>query len=282
MREKIRTLFHGVMSSLPAAVKVRLHYVIHHNRIADIRHPTRFTEKIVRRKLFDRDKRFVDRADKVAVKTFVASKLGEQFVIPLLWSGSQLPPRDKRNWQIPFVIKPNNGSASNIFVRSESDRNWDLIDPKCSHWLSAQYADWAGEWLYSQIEPRLLVEPYVGELAKLPLDYKLFVFGGRVEYIEVDTDREIDHKRTFFDREWNRQEFSLGYKLDHREIMRPKNLIQMIEAAEILAEDFPFVRIDFYEINGQPKFGEMTFYPDAGNVKFVPDAYDIKLGQLWK
>jgi hypothetical protein len=282
MREKIRTLFHGVMSSLPAAVKIRLHYVIHHNRIADIRHPTRFTEKIARRKLFDRDKRFVDRADKVAVKTFVASKLGEQFVIPLLWSGSQLPPRDKRNWQIPFVIKPNNGSARNIFVRSESDRNWDLIEPKCNHWLSAQYADWAGEWLYSQIEPKLLVEPYVGELAKLPLDYKLFVFGGRVEYIEVDTDREIDHKRTFFDRDWNRQEFSLGYKLDHREMVRPKSLIQMIEAAEILAEDFHFVRIDFYEINGQPKFGEMTFYPDAGNVKLVPDAYDLKLGQLWK
>jgi hypothetical protein len=34
----------------------------------------------------------------------------------------------------------------------------------------------------------------------------------------------------------------------------------MIEAAEILAEDLPFVRIDFYEVGNVPKFGEMTFY----------------------
>ena len=55
----------------------------------------------------------------------------------------------------------------------------------------------------------------------------------------------------------------------------------MISAAERLAEDLPFVRIDFYEIDGAPIFGEMTFYPDAGVAKFAPDAYDLKFGSLW-
>ena len=56
----------------------------------------------------------------------------------------------------------------------------------------------------------------------------------------------------------------------------------MIRAAESLAEDFEFVRVDFYEIDGQPKFGEMTFYPDGGIGKFRPDFYDLKFGELWK
>ena len=37
----------------------------------------------------------------------------------------------------------------------------------------------------------------------------------------------------------------------------------MIQAAEILAEDFPFVRVDFYEVGNVPKFGEMSFYPES-------------------
>ena len=270
------------MSRLPVPIAVRLHYAIHHNRIPNIKKPTRFTEKIVRRKLFDRNQRLADRADKIAVKSFVLNKLGDGYVTPIIWSGSSLPARDQRNWPIPFVLKSNNGSGANYFVRSKDDLNWNLIEKACNAWLSTSHASWAGEWLYAKIEPKLLVEPYIGELVALPLDYKLFVFGGRVEYIEVDTDRESDHKRTFFDREWNRQDFSLGYRLDHRDLVRPNCLNEMINAAEKLSEDIPFVRIDFYEINGRPVFGEMTFYPDAGIARFVPDYYDSHFGKLWK
>lgn len=55
----------------------------------------------------------------------------------------------------------------------------------------------------------------------------------------------------------------------------------MIEAAEIFAEDLPFVRIDFYEVGNVPKFGEMTFYPGAGIDGFDPLEWDFKLGKLW-
>jgi hypothetical protein len=55
----------------------------------------------------------------------------------------------------------------------------------------------------------------------------------------------------------------------------------MIKAAEILAEDFPFVRIDFYEVGDQPKFGEMSFYPESGFGRFDPPEWDRKFGQLW-
>lgn len=282
MRELTRELFHAFMSQLPTHIAVRLHYAIHHKRFPNTRNPARFSEKIIFRKLFDRDQTLADRVDKIAVKAFVSNKIGAEYVTPTIWSGQSLPERSKRTWPIPYVMKSNNGSSTNYFVRSDEDVHWDHIERLCNKLLSATHASWTGEWLYTKIQPKLLVEPFISLASNLPLDYKLFVFGGRVEYIEVDTDRENDHKRTFFDRTWTRQEFSLGYKRDDRDIPPPTSLTEMIEAAEKLSDGIPFVRIDFYEIDGRPVFGEMTFYPDAGIAKFTPDLYDFKLGNLWK
>jgi len=282
MYQITRELFHVFMSYLPTPIAVKLLYIIHQRRVPNTKNPKRFNEKIIRRKLIERDLRFSERADKVLVKDFVARKLGKAYVIPTIWSGAQLPAREHRNWPLPYVLKSNNGSGTNYFVRSKSDVNWDVIEAKCAKWLSDSHASWAGEWLYTNIQPKLLVEPFINAIGELPLDYKFFVFGGRVEYIQVDTDRETDHKRTFFDRQWNRQGFSLGFPLSNREISRPICLDEMIRAAEQLAEDFPFVRVDLYEIDGQPLFGEMTFYPGAGCERFMPDAYDFEFGKLWK
>ncbi|HYA75093.1 MAG TPA: ATP-grasp fold amidoligase family protein [Roseiarcus sp.] len=278
----MRRIARAGLALLPAPIAVRAHYFAHHKRLPNLRRPERFSEKVIRRKLFDRDPRLPQRADKIAVKDFVARTLGDAWVTPTLWSGPSLPPRPERNWPTPFVLKANNGSGTNAFVRSETERDWDALEQRCHAWLSTSHANWAGEWLYAQIEPQLLVEPFLGSLAALPLDYKLFVFAGRVEFIEVDTDRAVDHKRTLFDRDWSRQPFALGYKLEGRDIPRPRSLDAMIDAAERLAEDLPFVRIDFYEVDAVPIFGEMTFYPDAGMARFEPDAYDKVFGGLWK
>jgi len=34
--------------------------------------------------------------------------------------------------------------------------------------------------------------------------------------------------------------------------------------ASILSKNIPFVRVDFYEVNGKLYFGELTFYPSGG------------------
>lgn len=55
----------------------------------------------------------------------------------------------------------------------------------------------------------------------------------------------------------------------------------MIEGAEILADGFDFVRIDFYDVEAVPRFGEMTFYPGSGLDPFDPPLLDAMLGQCW-
>jgi hypothetical protein len=282
VRGILKQAFRRTLGALPASAAAPAHYFVHHRRLPDLAHPTRFTEKVIRRKLFDRDPRLPIMADKIAVKEFVANAIGAHYVTPTLWCGESLPPRRERNWPIPYVLKANNGSGTNVFVRRAEDVDWETIKSRCRTWLAASHARWAAEWAYAEIAPRLMVEPYIGDPSRLPLDYKLFVFDGAVRCVEVDTDRAFDHKRTFFDRDWRRQPFSLGYPFDPRPIARPASLEAMIAAAERLGAGFSFVRIDFYDIDGAPRFGEMTFYPDAGIARFSPDLYDMKFGALWR
>ena len=51
--------------------------------------------------------------------------------------------------------------------------------------------------------------------------------------------------------------------------------------AEVLATGFPFVRVDLYEVDGRPRFGELTFYPASGYLRPVPDTIDRLYGDLW-
>lgn len=64
-----------------------------------------------------------------------------------------------------------------------------------------------------------------------------------------------------------------------RDIPRPENLDEMLMIAEKLSEDFPYVRVDLYCVDGKVYFGELTFYPWSGYVQFVPDDWDYKFGE---
>jgi hypothetical protein len=245
-------------------------------------YPRTFSEKVQRVKIFNRDPRLPQRENKILVKDFVRDRLGGEWVTPTLWHGEYLPPLEERNWPIPFVIKANNGCGWNVFVRQKSDLDWPRIESLAAEWRDAPFGAELGEWLYGEIKPALLVEPFVGNPSDLPIDYKFWTFGGKVQFIQVDTDREHEHKRVMFDSDWRRLPFTYVYLSDPRSIPKPASLDRMIKAAEILAEDFPFVRIDFYEVDSIPKFGEISFYPESGFGLFNPPEWDVKIGRLWR
>lgn len=155
-----------------------------------------FNEKLYRRKLLV-DDRHTELADKVLVKNYVRRRLGEEFLIPTLYAGSRLPPLSQRNWPLPFVIKSNHGSGGHIFVRSDEECDWQKIECTIDHLLSADYSLIFGERFYSKIKRQVLIEPFLSDDGKLPIDYKLFVFNSEPKLVQVDTDRETKHKRVF-------------------------------------------------------------------------------------
>ena len=62
----------------------------------------------------------------------------------------------------------------------------------------------------------------------------------------------------------------------------PKNIKTMLEIANKLANDFVFVRVDLYNLDGKIYFGEMTFNSAAGYDVPYPGEYDLELGKLMK
>jgi TupA-like ATPgrasp len=273
-----------IPDKVKAAYYSCLGYKAHFGHYPNIVLPVTFSEKIQKSKVFDRDARMPIRQDKVLVKDIVTQKLGAEYVIPTLWHGTELPPRNQRNWPLPYVIKANHGCGWNIFVRSEIECDWDKIETKCADWMAQVYGRTYGEWLYGQIKPQLLVEPYISSVAALPVDYKFWVFSGKVALIQVISNRGTNAvAQAFYDINWVRQPFTgKAIKGDSSNVPPPNSMAKMVVAAETLAEDFSFVRVDFYEANNQPLFGEMTFYPASGFSPFQPEAYDKQVGEFWQ
>ena len=114
------------------------------------------------------------------------------------------------------------------------------------------------------------------------MDYKFFCFNGKVHFVQVNKGRETkNHAQNFYDLDWNILPF--GKDLDPMPdviIEKPKCFNEMIEISKDLSKEFPFVRVDLYEVNGKVIFGEMTFYPKSGLPDFSPIKYDAIIGDL--
>ena len=103
---------------------------------------------------------------------------------------------------------------------------------------------------------------------------------GKVVLIWVDSERFIDHKRNFFDVEWNPIIEENKFPINPKGIEKPSCLSELISVAEELSKLFAHVRCDFYIIDDQIKFGELTFTSGTGLADFTVGSYfDRYLGE---
>ena len=254
-------------------LRIALTYGARHGRIVRCHRPRRFTEWIQWRKLHDRDERMPPLVDKLAVKDHVAAELGAEWVTPTLFEGAALPERPL--WEPAFVVKSRHGCNQSAFVRTGAE-DWDAIRSAARRWVRQPYGEWLDEWLYRHVPRGVMVEPFIGGGGALPVDYKIFVFGGRAAFVKVDRDRERAHRLAYYSLDWRRVWAPKGWQ----DPPPPQSLREMIAAAEHLGRGFDFVRADFYDVGGRPRFGELTFYPGSG-LNPLPRALDYQLGGLW-
>jgi TupA-like ATPgrasp len=255
-----------------ARLRVNVAYRWRHGRWPDLENPRRFTEWVQWRKLEDRDAERAKLTDKAHSKRLAAAALGHKFVIPTLWQGKKLPVVPP--WPMPFIVKANHGCGQFVIVKNVEDYRRALqLSPK---WMKSFYGGWLDEWHYRGARQAILVEPLIGEIDTLPIDYKIYVFGGRAAMIQVHEGRGTTHRWAQYDRRWT--------KLSRRAagVGAPRSLTLMIDAAERLSVGHDFLRADFYEVDGQPLFGEFCLYPGSGLDPFDPPELDDWLGVLWR
>ena len=150
-------------------------------------------------------------------------------------------------------------------------------------WLKRNYYFIHREWPYKYIKPRIIAEKYMetNEQKEL-IDYKFFCFNGNPKVILVCSERFSSDNmcETWFDENWNFLDIIESNHRVNKKIKKPINFSQMMEFSKKLSRDIPFIRVDFYEINGKIYFGELTFFPAAGFEKFEPEEWDKKLGNM--
>ena len=259
---------------------VRRQYASLFGRPPRLLFPITFNEKLQRDKLFRRRSRHAIFADKIAVRDYVKERVGSHVLTKLYWTGTDL--RGVPHGILPkkFVIKPNHTSGGILIVTDRDAFNWKQAYEQTSHWLQQDHSEMSAEWEYRWIEPRLLIEEFIeGDDGRSPRDFKFFCFRGRVEMVQIDFDRFLNHTRTFVGRNFEVLQFGLQYARYLGALVPPPNFSTMIGIAEALAGRESFIRVDLYDV-GRPIFGELTLSPEAGLGKFDPPEYDAILGRL--
>jgi len=224
-------------------------------------------------------------SDKWRVRGYVATKVGSEYLDPVLWRGDN--PGDIPFDELPlkFVIKGTHGCKYNIIVQDKTQLDQKNRRFKLKEWLSENYCEdkFLGvEWAYKNIRPQIIVESFLEDNGKVPLDYKFFCFSGRAEFLQISFDRFGDASELILDRDFNPIEVWNGLTLYKGEVRRPDNYEEMLQVAESLARDLDFIRVDLYSVGKRVYFGELTCYPASGMAPFVPRGYDFVFGEKWR
>ena len=182
-----------------------------------------------------------------------------------------------------FVLKPTHTSGDIFICKDKEKINHKKLKKMVNKWLKRNYYFIHREWPYKYIKPRIIAEKYMetNEQKEL-IDYKFFCFNGNPKVILVCSERFSSDNmcETWFDENWNFLDIIESNHRVNKKIKKPINFSQMMEFSKKLSRDIPFIRVDFYEINGKIYFGELTFFPAAGFEKFEPEEWDKKLGDM--
>lgn len=246
----------------------------------DLKNPKTFNEKIQWLKIHDypNNQLVIQGADKYRVRKYVQEKGLENILVPMIadWDNPE-----KINWdELPdkFVLKCNHGCAYNILCADKSSFDKEDAVKKMKKWMKEDFGAFNIETHYSKIVPHITCEEYLGECI---IDYKFFCFNGEPKYIYVSSDLVHDRQAQigFFYLDGTKMPLIRDdyAPMDIEEL--PPFFENMKKDAEVLCEDFPFVRVDFFVANNTYYFAELTFTPSGGMMPFNPDKYDLEWGE---
>ena len=275
------------MRFLPPEMYAHFLYEYHTGKRLNLDNPVEFNEKLQWYKVFYHPKILNQLVDKYAVRAFIEEKIGAQYVNEIYGvyeKAEDIPFNELPN---QLAIKATHTSSHNLIVSDKSKLNIPKANKQLNKWLGKnQYYRMGQEWAYKDVQPRIVIEKYlVDEGQDSLIDYKFFCFNGAPKFVELHVGRETIHEQSIYDLDFKLLPFGRGAKEKSisTEIEKPTNFDEMVKLAKILAENFPFVRVDFYSVKGKTIFGEMTFYPSDGCRKeFYPEEYNKIVGDYFK
>ena len=272
------------MRIIPDRAYIQMYYFAHFKKFCNLKNPKTYNEKLNWLKLHDKNPIYTRIVDKFEAKEYVKDIIGDQYIIPTLGVWDNFDDIDFDELPQQFVLKCTHDSEGLVIVKDKDKLDKEMAKNKIESALKQNFFYIGREWPYKNVKPRIIAEKYMedhidGELR----DYKFFCFDGEPKAMFVASDRASDNvKFDYFDLTFNHLDIKQKYPHAEQPLRKPVTFEKMIELSKVLSKGFPHVRVDFYEVDGQLYFGELTFYHFSGFMPFEPNKWDKIFGDWIK
>ncbi|CRF35684.1 glycosyltransferase [Brachyspira suanatina] len=252
----------------------------------NLENPRTFNEKLQWLKLYYHDPLMTKCADKYLVREYIKETIGEKYLIPLIGVWDKVEDINFDSLPNQFVLKVNWGSGQNIIVKDKSQLDIEETKNKLRYWMlpTSNHYYYSYEWPYKNIEPKIICEKYIS-FNKSFFDHKIYCFNGKPYFMHIVENPHSNYTKV------NMYDIN-GHKLDlifdnyeHIQNLNdytPQYLALLFKLSSQISNHFINARVDFYIMNNNIYFGEITFTPSNGIGKFEPQEWDYKFGELLK
>lgn len=257
---------------------IKLKYWSLQGKKLNINNPQTFTEKQNWLKLHDHNPLYTQLADKYRVKEFVANKIGKEHVVPCYGFWERVEDIDFSILPQQFVMKCNHNSGGGMVIcKNKNALNLDQVKQGLEIGLQDDFFKYSRVWPYKNIKRGVLADMYLDDHVGTELrDYKWWCFNGEPKVMYC-TNKGKDIYENFYDMDFKPLDISHGFRRFEPEIEKFPEFELMRELAGKLSEGLPFVRVDFFDVDGHVYFGEFTFF-DWGGMKPLSDEWEMKIG----
>ncbi len=271
------------------------HLIIEHEwpgfagRKIDWNNPVDLNEKIQWLSCFSDTSEWSRLTDKYLVREYVKSKgLGD--LLPELYGvWEKAEDIDFDTLPCRFVLKCNHDSGSVFIIDKRKINDFDALRRTLCISLNRKFGYNNCEPHYNRISPMIIAEEFLEShdpevsFSSSLIDYKVWCFHGRPYSIWVCYGRTSSETYVnIYDLDWNVHPevsvFTKHYRNGRGIVPKPTCLDRMLASAAVLADDFPEVRVDFFEVDDNLYFGEMTFTALAGRMEVFTDDYLKTMG----
>lgn len=252
------------------------------------KNPRDLNEKINWLKFYSDTSLWSKLADKYAVREYIAECGYSDNLVELYGKWNRAVDIEWDTLPDQFVMKVNNGSGDILVCKDKGRINKEEITNRYEALINKTYGGINGEPHYARMVPCIIAEELL-DSSKQPIktdtliDYKIWCFNGTPKYVWACYNRHQDSVEVAtYDLDWNRRDeksvFTQHYRRANSDLPKPASLELMLEMAGRLSMGIPQVRVDLYEVDGKPYFGEMTFTSAGGFNDFYTQDFLNELG----
>lgn len=283
-----KSFFKFLISFLPYKYKLILKYLKNFKKLPDLRKPKSFNEKVLHRIVYDKKSIYPLLADKYQVRNYIEKSIGHEYLVPIIAIYDKADELSKLHIWKNTVVKPNHGAGMvKIFDEEPSIQEKKNFIQEAKNWLEFDFGHYTGEWHYSLIQPKLIVEDKISALDESLRDYKFHRFiqpdGSFKQILQIIAERSsTGFETSFFD--LNNLDYIIhspfGYEIKLTNFEKEK-ILKISKLNAKICPDINYVRLDWYITSKNIYFGEITLTPGSGLSPNFGGDFGVKLGKLW-